>query len=346
MLFFACAAIGLGCGAVADELDWENTCDPGEPAECLQLAWHYETGYAPFPEDMDRAEALRQIAQDGLAQACLAGGHIDCEELIGTARSLNDEELTEKARLGGLARDALERQCGSGSALACMTRSQKSWHLSDLGALPEMSEDAMKAERLGWRAISRVKAEAAIVRLGPECASGDGAACIKLSVNRFLLGEDQAAGQAFVRLIQECETAEISTCKATLAALETALGPFDQGFSAPLGRFRPGTFDAACQNGFGRMCWLSGTIHQRAQYSGVQAGPAKLAPSAEALWIKGCDLGHASSCGMLGFHELETWRAREERDPEQLERATTWFSHGCDLQGAYSCHMLEHIGKV
>ncbi|MEL7258832.1 MAG: hypothetical protein AAFN80_13450 [Pseudomonadota bacterium] len=153
----ALTALCLSPWAFAQE-GYPNSCDPSKYDECLHLAWKYENGHWPFPKDQKRTEALLQIGIEGAIEACQTGKHLSCEELLSIARDFEQIAPQEKAKLGLLAQAALEQQCEGGNAFSCEMRSTKSWHLRDVGALPETTKDALDAERKIWRNKSEATA--------------------------------------------------------------------------------------------------------------------------------------------------------------------------------------------
>jgi len=324
----------------------ENTCDGSKRHECLSLVVSYSYGIPPFPNDTERAESLQNIALQGARAGCVAGDYTDCFRVKDMYfMPANDNPTSDNQKEEALAfyKEKTEEGCAAGSSDACYWRSiiyqDFDLRMTILLKAQEAGKDTVKITYDLEDDIQLFKGKmlnAAIIeaeRFRSECLAGNARTCGQLGV--LIKDRELPSNTPFEEidmLITGCTvTRDANICNDAYYAI-TVLGVSkpSQGTELPIKEKAKQHLIRLCDAENGSACRIMAELNndkaQRHHYNDLA-----------------CQLDHGKACQDIGKAHYSTYRKSEDTD--DLELATVYLTHACNLSQAYACHMLEHLSK-
>ncbi len=317
--------------ATAQDLS-ELECSSDDIESCLQIAFAYAQGSAPFPQDESRMEHFARQTLTLSRKGCMAGRVQDCEMLgkfVLFARNFGSTFETEayfNAELLTLIMDQTSSQCFSGHSGACRMAGDANMHLSST-TTPDDNEfqQGLMVEMAALRTHRVHLMHSAIVDFRA-CAEGDKASCADVFDRQLIPLERDADLVRLSAAIKYCATGDSVWCRRL-------------GSVALMTKARVGGPDTAITDALNELC--TGGVGEACYQSALHTSEPNERLKYQEL---ACRAGESRSCHFV--FGRTNYLYEETGDPAARQKTSEMLALACDNQAdLYSCLFREHLNE-
>ncbi|SPH21798.1 hypothetical protein ASD8599_02547 [Ascidiaceihabitans donghaensis] len=342
------AALNTAFPVIAQEA-YKNTCDPAHYTVCIDLSEKYENGYAPFPQDPDRAETLRESVLSYARANCGNGKGKTCSvlskhfyKLSFSEKTPPEEYLAQLVTIRMLAKTG----CAAGDPEACFflsantSRDYRNLRLQALMIETRGRDDqsdqlhdlrtTLDAETDMWYAQTKTHAQSIFDALHPNCSPAAPEICGAMADAARYLEHTEPTRLALYD--QACFGGAPQFCEGLGNQLFSILNEVDADTKAQTAA----RLETACADGLAEAC--------AALLPAIPLFPIEnFSAAATPFQTRACTSGHTKSCGALGRRVFKAYLKSE--NTADLQNARNYLESGCAGDDVSACHMLEHLSK-